>query len=72
MLDRYEGEKLQATITTTKEEAHYKFWYRGRHKVVEKYNCILKIPIVGKAKQKPNWFTVLQKRISQKQTFPHS
>ena len=31
---------MQATITTTKEEVDYQFWYSGRNKVIEEYSYI--------------------------------
>ena len=34
MLVGYEGDKMFATIITTKEEVDYQFWYPGRNKVV--------------------------------------
>ena len=33
----YENEKTVATITTTKEEVGYQFWYPRRNRVIKKY-----------------------------------
>ena len=36
----YENGKTFATITTTKEEVDYQFWYAGRKKVNKEYKYI--------------------------------
>ena len=36
----YENGKTFATITTTKEEVDYQFWYPGRKKVIKEYKYI--------------------------------
>ena len=33
----YENDKMYATITTTKDELDYQFWYPGRNKVTKEY-----------------------------------
>ena len=40
MLVGYEGDKMFATIITTKEEVDYQFWYPGRNKVIKDYKYI--------------------------------
>ena len=37
MLVGYEDEKLFATITTTKEDIDYQFWYPGRNQGIKEY-----------------------------------
>ena len=36
----YENEKAFATITTSKEEVDYQFWYPGRNRVIKEYKNI--------------------------------
>ena len=75
MLVGHEGEKMHATITTTKEEVDYQFWYRGIKIVIKENSCIKDNYswesketqlVYCTAKKRPNWFTVRQKKTSRK------
>ena len=59
MLVGYEDEKMFATITTTKEDVDYQFWYPGGKMELKNTNTS-RIIIPGMMKMKVNWYIANQ------------